>query len=211
MKRAPQRQSFDAADKDAGSPTGFSRFEIPTRTYAVGWVEPPQTSTVWRSGLGTTPKSRKPQGALPSAETDKGQGGEKAVVDMKDYIRTLEDHKEKIAPIQVFYNDDGRVVGMWRGNLQIGLPEYRFMTFYGIDRVPSIGSLAPSMRRSHPERFSGTGQCKPSQADEQSSQVTTMHSTTAPKAVASEDKAEMEGASISGNTAMGRLGAAERH
>ncbi|KAK4981005.1 hypothetical protein LTR28_009534 [Elasticomyces elasticus] len=153
MKRAPQRQSFDAADKDAGSPTGFSRFEIPTRTYAVGWVEPPQTSTVWRSGLGTTPKSRKPQGALPSAETDKGQGGEKAVVDMKDYIRTLEDHKEKIAPIQVFYNDDGRV----------------------------------------------------------SSQVTTMHSTTAPKAVASEDKAEMEGASISGNTAMGRLGAAERH
>lgn len=217
MKRTLQLQSFDAADKGSRSPTDLSRLETPgdrsDQRKSMPSVEPGRRKRglSGEAVLERPFKSRKPQGVLPSAERDEDRGREKAVFGVHDYVQTMEDHREKIAPIQVFCDDDGRVVGTWRGNLQTDLPGYRFKFFYGVDRVPSIGSLDLLMRRSHPERFSGAEQCVPSQAGEQSSRMSIMYSMTAPKTVASEDKAEMEGPSTSGNTAMGRLMVAERH
>lgn len=208
VKRILQLQSPDAAGRQPGPPTDFFRLETLSaesdQQACMPSVELGRRKRR-RSGEGALErplKGRKPQGALPSAETDRDRGGEKPGFDWEGYVRSVKDQKENIAPIQALYDDDGRVVGTWRGEFRIEFPGHRFRTFYDAGRAPSVGSSDPSMRRIHPGRFPGAGQCKPTQAGEQSSQASTIRSATAPRTVASEGKAETGGSSMSGDTAV---------
>jgi len=207
-KRTLQLQNLDAADNDPGSPTDCSRPETPgagsDQQAPVPSVDSGRRKRR-RSGEGALErplKSRKPQEVLPLAERGGGRGREKADFDWGNYIQSLEDQRENIAPVQVFYDDGGRVVGTWRGSFRTNLPGYRFKTFYGSDRTPSVGSLDPSMRRTDSERLPEAGQCEPSQTADQRSRMSTTHSTTASRTVASGGKAETGGSSISGDTAV---------
>lgn len=209
-KRTLQLQDLDAAGNDPGSPTDCSRPETPgARSDQQASVPSLDSRRRKRRGSGEEAlerplKSCKPQGVLPSAERGEDRGGEKADFDWGSYVQSLEDQRENLGPVQVFYDDGGRVVGTWRGNFRTNLPGYRSKTFYGSDRAPSVGSFDPSMCRTHPERLPGTGRREPGQAGEQSSRTLTAHSTAASRTVVLEDKANMEGSSVSVNTVVGQ-------